>query len=241
MLVGKRGETRMTGGDQRHEDVIEQLGSVSYFAGLRQELLAEIATAMTKRVYEPGEVVFFEGDQARSLYIVQDGYLKAVKISTEGREQVLQVMGPKEVFGAIVVFHGVENPATVMALERSTVYSIDQETMKRLLAANSELATRVIEILASRVLHLLNLVEDLSLRSVEARLARMLIERSEEGLVARHRWTTQAEMAARLGTVPDVLNRALRKLAEEGAIQVDRHQIQILDSEALETKAMVET
>jgi CRP/FNR family transcriptional regulator len=81
------------------------------------------------------------------------------------------------------------------------------------------------------------MVEDLSLRSVEARLARLLLEQAQGESVRRRRWATQAEMASRLGTVPDVVNRALRKLAEEGLIHVERHQIQILDQEGLKTVA----
>jgi CRP/FNR family transcriptional regulator len=88
------------------------------------------------------------------------------------------------------------------------------------------------------VLNLLALVEDLSLRTVEERLVRMLLEQADEGILHRRRWATQTEMAARLGTVPDVLNRALRSLAEEGLIQVKRHQIQILDRQGLEAKVM---
>ncbi len=88
-------------------------------------------------------------------------------------------------------------------------------------------------------MYLLSLVEDLSLRTVEARLARLLLEQSRGGTVQRRRWATQSEMAARLGTVPDVLNRALRSLVDEGLIQVERHQIQILDLQGLEARAML--
>lgn len=228
-------------GSNPQSELIELLSTIPYFNGLNERLLAEIAVAMTARFYDPGEVIFFEGDPGSRLYVVRDGYLKAVKISSEGREQVLQVVGPREVFGAVAVFHIAENPATIIALERAELYSIDQATMRRLLKSSSELAARVIENLAGRVLHLIELVEDLSLRSVEARLARLLIESGEGGVVARHRWTTQAEMAARIGTVPDVLNRALRKLVEDGAIELDRHMIKITDPEMLGAKAMIES
>jgi CRP/FNR family cyclic AMP-dependent transcriptional regulator len=96
----------------------------------------------------------------------------------------------------------------------------------------------VIQNLAQRVLHLMGLVEDLSLRSVEARLSRLLLEQATGDVMNRQRWSTQAEMAARLGTVPDVLNRALRGLVEEDLIRLERHQIQILDRQGLEAKAM---
>ena len=81
------------------------------------------------------------------------------------------------------------------------------------------LARQVVKDLAGRVMHLMRMVEDLSLRSVEARLARLLLELAEGEVIQRRRWATQAEMAARLGTVPDVVNRALRKLAAAGLIQ----------------------
>ena len=82
-------------------------------------------------------------------------------------------------------------------------------------------------------MHLVRLVEDLSLCSVEARLARLILQKAQGDALRRQPWATQAEMAARLGTVPDMVNRSLRKLAEAGVIRVERHQIQILDKEGL--------
>jgi hypothetical protein len=68
----------------------------------------------------------------------------------------------------------------------------------------------------------------------------MLLKSEESGAILRHRWTTQAEIAARLGTVPDVINRALRKFVEEGLIELDRHQIKLLNKELLRSKAMID-
>ena len=101
------------------------------------------------------------------------------------------------------------------------------------------LAHQVVHDLAGRGMHLIRLVEDLSLRSVEARLARLLLENADGDLVLRRQWATQAAMAARLGTVPDMVNRALRKLAERGLIGVGRQQIQILDKEGLKAIAQL--
>ncbi|NLF74300.1 MAG: winged helix-turn-helix domain-containing protein, partial [Chloroflexi bacterium] len=84
---------------------------------------------------------------------------------------------------------------------------------------------------------LVQLVEDLSLRTVEERLARLLLEQAQTDNLPRQRWATQAEMAARLGTVPDVVNRALRALAQAGLIAVERHQIRILDRDGLKAKS----
>jgi CRP/FNR family transcriptional regulator len=178
-----------------------------------------------------------EGEQCTGLCLVQDGWIKIAKLSPDGREQILRVVGPGEVCNEVAVFACHPNPATGIALDRATVWIIEPETIHRLLDEVPGLARAVIQGLAERALHLLTLVEDLSLRTVEARLARVLLERATADTLHRHHWATQTEIAARLGTVPDVLSRALRKLSNEGLVRVSRHQIQVLDREALRVKA----
>jgi CRP/FNR family transcriptional regulator len=128
----------------------------------------------------------------------------------------------------------------VTALETTRLWKIGREMMLQLLDSHPGLARLVIQDLARRVTHLISLVEDISLRSVEARLARLLLEQSVEDRVHRQKWATQAEMASRLGTVPDVLSRTLRKLVERGVISLARNEIQILDRQALELIAKIE-
>ncbi|MEA3337567.1 MAG: Crp/Fnr family transcriptional regulator [Chloroflexota bacterium] len=222
------------------EHTIEILGAVPHFSGLDDATLRAVAEAAIRRDYGSNQVVFVEGDPSKGLYIVETGWLKVVKMSTDGREQVLHFLGPGETFNALSVFTEMTNPATVVALETSVVWLVHRETMLRLLDTHPELARVMVQKLATRVQHLISLVEDLSLRTVEARLARLLLEQGGRGMVQRRRWATQTELAARLGTVPDVLSRALRKLAAEGLIRVARHQIEILDIEGLEERAMLE-
>ena len=94
--------------------------------------------------------------------------------------------------------------------------------------------------MAERVLHLMKLVEDLSLRTVKSRMARLLLENAVEGIISRRRWMTQTEMASRLGTVLDVVNRTMNALANDGLICVERQRIQILDHKRLEELAILE-
>ncbi len=216
------------------------LTSVSYFAGLDKNTIAEIARTTIHRSYGPDQIILTEGEPCFGLYIVESGWLKVVKISLEGREQVLQTLGPGDNFNVVSFFTGAPNQASVEALEDAVVWAVPRDAILRLLDKNPSLARLVIQELAGRVTHLIELVEDLSLRSVESRLARLLLEHSRDETLPRRRWATQAEMAARLGTVPDVLNRALRKLADQGIIQVARHQIQIIKREDLEKIAQIQ-
>lgn len=215
----------------------EVLKAVSYFAKLDDDALVSVERAALRRVYDAEQVILIEGEPCVGLYVVESGWLKAVKIGLDGREQVLQTLKPGDVFNGISVFTDAPNQATVAALETSVVWMVRREVLLQLFEEHPYLARQVIQELAGKVQYLVRLVEDLSLRSVEVRLARLLLEQAEGESIQRRRWATQAEMASRLGTVSDVVNRALRKLSDEGLIHVERHQIQILDKEGLKTVA----
>lgn len=220
--------------------ILPLLAAIPYFQDIEPSALQEIVQAAFLKEYESGQLVLLEGEQASGLYIVQQGKLKVSKISLDGREQILQFLDSGEVFNAISVLAGGTNAATVTALEPSQVWLIRRETILKLLDTHPQFARRVIQDLAGRVLHLISLVEDLSLRSVESRLARLLLENSVNDRVQRQRWATQNEMASRLGTVPDVVSRTLRRHAERGLIQINRHEIRLIDRAGLEEVARIE-
>ena len=181
--------------------------------------------------------MFLEGELAPGLYFLQFGWLKVVMRSPEGREHLLLYLTPGEVFNPMGAFTNWPNPAIAIALEPAGVWVLRREALARLLRQWPELAQGLIEIMAERLNHLTALVEDLSLRSVSGRLARLLLENAQDGVLPRARWHTQAELAARLGTVPHMVGRALRRLVEQGYIEVERQQFRILDSAGLQREA----
>lgn len=150
---------------------------------------------------------------------------------------MLQFLDPGEILGAISVFTHRPNPATAIALEPAGLWLLRREAMARLMRERPELAQPIIEDMADRMVQLVRLVEDLSLRTVTGRLARMVLEGATNDVLHRPHWYTQVELAGRLGTVPDVVQRALGSLAAAGLIQVERHLIRIHDRAALEKLA----
>jgi CRP/FNR family cyclic AMP-dependent transcriptional regulator len=224
-----------------HPEAAELLSSIPYFAHVDTHTLNAIVQSAIRRSYEADQYALIEGEPSSGIFVVQEGWLKSVKISPEGREQVMRVVGPGDVFNAIGVLASTTNPGSVIALEPATVWILHRETLLRLLEEHTSLAWMIIQALAGRVQRLMSQVEDLSLRSVETRLARLLLEEATGETLVRRRWDTQAEMAARLGTVLDVLNRALSRLAADGIIKVERHQILILDQEQLASIADLDT
>ena len=193
------------------------------------------------RHFDTGQVIYLEGEPAEYVYILERGWVKATRMTHEGREQGLHFLRPVEIFGDNAVFTRTTYPATTTALEATDVWMIPSESLLTMVKRFPDLALAIIHILSDRVLKYIELVEDLSLRSVEARLASTLLRNTEfidgQLVVQRREWTTLDEMAVRLGTVRDVLSRAMKTLELEGYIQVDKQQIIIVDPAELAKRA----
>jgi CRP-like cAMP-binding protein len=213
------------------------LRRVPYFAGLNDDVLAALAAVTFERRYVRGQVLFLEGDPCAGLHIVADGEIKIFKLSPQGREQVLRQLGPGSTFNEVPVLDGGPNPASTAAVTDATVCIITRDDIKRLAQTYPTLAWALIESTARHARHLVLMVEDLSLRSVKARLARLLLIQAQASTatdeIDRSQMITQAEMAARLGTVREMIGRVLRDLADDELIVFDRHRIMIKDREAL--------
>ena len=206
--------------------LLKRLQTFEFLRGLDHATLAVLAKSAVWKVFAPDAVVFWEGDTETNLYYLQYGSLKVLKTSPEGREQVLRFLDAGEIFNEIGVFAKRANPATAIALED-------------VLLAHPRTALQIMESMADRFINLIALTADLSLRTVEARFAKLLLEQAEGNVIERRRWTTQTEMAAHLGTVPDVLSRVIRELTKAGLIEMDKHHIRILDRAGLTERAML--
>jgi CRP/FNR family transcriptional regulator len=221
--------------------MLDLLHRVPYFAGLPDNLLAELARVAVERRYSRGEIIFLEGEPCSGLYVVARGEVKIFKVSPQGREQILHQIGPGGTFNDVAALDGEPNPASAAAIADTTLLCITRADLRRLAHAYPALAWVLIESIARRARHLVGIVEDLSLRSVKARLAKLLLAEAERAAAQpeldRTQMVTQAEMAARLGTVREMVGRGLRELAEEGLIVMDRHRIVIADREKLEAVA----
>ena len=203
-----------------------------HFTNLPDAILDDLAKAASLHTYNAGQVIYIEGEPAEAIFILEFGWVRATRMSRDGREQAMLFLRPGEIFGDVAVFTGSNYPGTVIALEAVTAWAIPAQAILEKVRQSPELAQAVIHHLGERVLYYVNLVEDLSLRSVEARLANTLLQHAEvhEGqvMVPRKSWTTLDEMSVRLGTVRDVLSRTLRALEAEGILRVEKQAIIIL-------------
>lgn len=218
------------------EDKAQALRRIALFAGLSDETLARIGRVAQARSYSPGEMILLAGEPCQAAYFIATGQVRVYRLSPSGREQVLVQLGPGQAFNTVPPFQprGV-NHASVEAITVVTLYGIPSDDLLRLVSECPELGLALLRDSAERLDHLTNLVEDLSLRTVRGRLARFLLENAEQGQVAR-RWT-QDDIAARLGTVRDMVGRTLRAFADAGLLRLERQRIVLLDREGLQTEA----
>ena len=219
--------------------LLKRLQSFEFLRGLEQEVLVVLAKSAAWKVFPPNAVVFWEDDTETNLYYLQYGSLKVLKAAPDGREQVLRFLDAGEIFNELGVFAKRANPATAIALEESGIWLIPRQALEDVLLAHPRTALQIMENMADRFTSLVALTADLSLRTVEARFAKFLLEQAEGDVIERRRWTTQTEMASHLGTVPDVLSRVIRELTKAGLIEMDKHQIRILDHDGLAKRAMI--
>ncbi|MBI2287800.1 MAG: Crp/Fnr family transcriptional regulator [Chloroflexi bacterium] len=209
------------------------LKSLPYFAALNSEQIERLKKDIVELSFPRGELLFLEGEPCRGLYVVKSGQIRIFKSSPEGREQVLLIAGPGDSFNDVPVFDGGPNPASGSALKPATVYLIPKEKLLSLLA-DCPTGLNIIRQFARRLRQMTALVEDLSFRNVVSRLAKTLLDLAVvEGGPSPVRRLTQDEMAAMIGTVRDVVGRALRTLEKKGAIKMEGQRIIITDPKIL--------
>jgi CRP/FNR family transcriptional regulator len=205
----------------------------AFFADLATDDLEALGGAMFQHTYPAGQIVLLEGAASSVLYVVQAGRLKLFKTSTRGREQVLRLLRPGDVFNEVAVFDEGPNPASAQAIEDCTLYLLRQRDLVRFVAQRPGIALAITRAFARRLREALTLVEDLAFRDVTSRLAKILLEGEDSGTPR----LTQELLAAMAGSRREVVGRALKALSQDGAIQLERGRIHVCNRRLLERLA----
>jgi len=200
-----------------------------YFDDLPEEMLQEIARHMYLREFGRGEVLFGEGDPCAGLHIIEEGSVKLYLLSPQGRQYIVRVLEEGETCNEVPAFDGGVNPVNVEALENCRVWVIEPEILRRLVVAHPHFALKVLNNFGQNLRKLVRMVSELAFYQVTHRLARLLDEMptTEEKEIAVH-WS-QEQLAARLGTVREVVARSLKELERSGAIRLEDRRIRIVD------------
>ena len=206
-----------------------------YFRSLPAAELARLARRCRQRALRRGERAFEAGDACRGLLVVAEGAVEMRRVSPRGREQVLHAEGAGATLGEAPLFDGQGYIASAVAVEPTLVVLVPREAVLDLCRRHPAVALSMLEAMARRVRRFAGLVEDLAFRQVTERLARHI---EAAGAAAGSPLTpgavvnfglTQEQLAARLGTVRELVSRALAQLERAGAIKRSRSGIVIRD------------
>jgi CRP/FNR family transcriptional regulator len=201
-----------------------------YFDTMPESLLEQICGHMQLREYERGEVFFWEGDPCDGLYVIMQGSAKIYRLSPQGRQYIVRVLQEGDTFAEVPAFDGGANPVNVEALETCSVWVIDSETLRGLVLAHPQFAQKVLVNFGTMLRGMVRKVSEMAFYQVTHRLARLISELPSDEMGAAS-LMTQEQMAARLGTVREVVARSLKELERSGAIQVENRRIRIVDKE----------
>ena len=208
------------------------------FAGLDNDELQSLVNTITIKKLKKGEILFLDGDPASGFYIVFEGRIRVFKSNPDGKEYTIHVINAGQIFAEVAIFEVKHFPASSMAIERSTVGFFPKDRFLALIKEYPDISLKIIGSLA-RFLHEYNqMVEDLALKEIPARIAKYLLTKA--GAVNKEVIDLdikKAELALKLGTIGETLSRNLKKMKDNGIIKVNNLQITILDFDRLSSIA----
>ena len=222
------------------DDVLARAG---LFQGVAPEAREALASSLQYGDYTRGETVFTEGEQGDTLYIVLSGKVKVGRRAADGRENMLSVMGPSDMFGELSLFDPGPRTATAVVLTDARLASLAHSSLRPWIKDRPEIAEQLLRVLARRLRRTNDALADLIFTDVPGRVAKALLGLAErfgtqEGDGVRvHHDLTQEELAQLVGASRGTVNKALADFASRGWMRVDSRAVTILDAERLSRRA----
>jgi len=218
------------------ERVLDIISGIPIFNGLSESHLHEIKAVAVNKHLNKGEFIFSEGDEGNGFFVVIDGQVKIFKLSPEGKEQILHILGPGESFGQVAMFAGRSFPANAGAIAKSHLLFFPRNAFKGLISGDPQLAMQMLGVLSMRLRQFTIQIENLSLKEVPGRLASYLLyladEQEKEDQVDLP--ISKGQLASLLGTIPETLSRIFSKMSSRDLIEVEGRIIRLTDRAGLE-------
>ena len=221
----------------------EVLKKAPLFAGLDNEAASALSDAMGTIRLNKGEVLFHEGDAEDRLYVVITGKVKLGRSGSAGRENLLAILGPGQMFGELSLFDPGPRSTTATAVTACEIRTLEHDELTGWLTGRPEVARGLLGQLAARLRRANDVVADLVFSDVPGRVAKQLLElanrfgdKREDGVHVHHD-LTQEELAQLVGASRETVNKALADFAARGWIRLEPRSVTILDTERVERRA----
>jgi CRP-like cAMP-binding protein len=212
------------------------------FTALDDAQAASLRASMDSVKISKGGILFKEGDEGEHVYVIVDGKLKLGTASGDGRENLLSILGPGEMFGELSLFDPGPRTSTATAVTDTKLLSLSHEKLIPWLQGNPEVSLHLLARLAQRLRRTNEAVGDLVFSDVPGRVAKALIDlgsrfgkATDEGLFVHHD-LTQEELAQLVGASRETVNKALADFAGRGWLKLDGRAVLITDVERLEKR-----
>lgn len=216
-------------------------------APLFRELSEEAAEALTTSMQEVqlprGDILFEEGDTGDAVYVVLEGKVKLGRTAPDGRESLLAILGPGQMFGELSLFDPGPRSATVSAVTDTVLLTLSHEGLLEWITGRPEVARGLLSQLASRLRRANDIVSDLVFADVPGRVAKSLLDLSrrfgapaEGGIRVAHD-LTQEELAQLVGASRETVNKALADFSARGWIRLEQRSVVILDLDRIRRRA----
>jgi CRP-like cAMP-binding protein len=221
-------------------EIVELLGRVPVFSTLEHDDLGRIAELAVPRAFEPGQIVFREGDASDTCYIVRSGRARAVREHPDGRTITLATFGPGDIFGELAMFEDELRSATVEAVQRTSVVAVLGPDMRRLMVEHPQIAIRLVVALGRRLRETNDRLAKQSFQTVQSRVAVVLGELVAQAVQAGASeqevllTATQADLAKLAGSSRESASRFLAVLERAGVISQGRGRLIVHDPSALD-------
>lgn len=222
------------------EDVLRQ---APLFVALDNEAAKALRSTMVELKISRGDELFAEGDPGEHLYVIIEGKIKLGTTSSDGRESLLAVLGPGEMFGELSLFDPGPRTATATAIVDSKVLSLGHDDLGPWLSGRPAVSQELLKSLAQRLRRTNEALEDLVFSDVPGRVAKALLDLSEkfgtrrdDGVYVAHDMT-QEELAQLVGASRETVNKALAEFAQRGWVKLEPRAILLVETDRLNRRA----
>jgi CRP-like cAMP-binding protein len=222
---------------------LEVLSRVPFFAGLADEDLRRINRLFREQGFASGEAIYFAGDPAARLYVVAEGKVKLMRHTWAGKDVMLDMLAPGEFFGSLSTLRHDQYPDTAQSQTAACVLSIESEEFRDILKDYPQVALKVLDITSERLKSAHETIRQLSVFSVERRIAHTLLKLGEKlgqqdkvGLLIQVP-LSRDDLAEMTGTTTESASRVMSQFQKDGLIESGRQWVAITDLEGLESIA----
>ena len=216
------------------------LATVPLFNGLERGEVQQFADLSREKTFPKGSVILFENDPGDSLFVVRAGRVKVVLIGEDGREVILGVLGVGQHFGELSLIDEQPRSAHVIAMEDATLIVLRREDFRKRVESSPSVAWQLLAELSRRLRRADDKIGGLVLLDVPGRIARLLLDLSEEsGTNEIEKSLTHQTIAQMIGASRETVSRAMKEFQDAGWISVERRRISLANRGALEQRAQV--